>query len=177
MTRRFLTYTSAALFFLSMASTVATIRPAKGQATPAVTPPLVAEATTVKPSQTFIQIDGASLIASFSALGVTIAAGIRSAAGVVTRYMAAQEGKGEARELAQATAVKTLAEVVARYHADRAAVPDALEEFAEDLEEMREAFAEAAGRPKPRKRSRKRPPPLPTVSDNTDAPPKPVSNV
>lgn len=183
MPRRILPFTAAALFFLSAVSTVTTTaRTAAQDKLPdrLPSPALVADSNTVKPSQTFIQIDGASLIASFSALGVAVAAGIRSAAGVVTRYMAAQEGKGEARELAQATAVKTLAEVVARYHADRAAVPEALEEFAEDLEEMREAFAEAAGRPKPHKRPRKRPPPLPhlpTVSDNTDAPAKPVSNI
>lgn len=176
MPRRILPFTAAALFFVSVASTVTTHGRAGAQAAPPAAPVALPAALATSPepaklSQTFVQLDGASLIAAFGALGATLAAGIRSAAVVVTKYMAAQEGKSEARELAQAKTVQTLAEVVARYHADRAASTDAVEEFAEDLEELKEQIAGDAGRVKPRKRVRRRPPPLPSlpsVSDDTD---------
>lgn len=171
---RILPFTAAALFFLSSVSTVTTHgRTAAQDKLPDRLPPpaLVADSTTVKPSQTFIQIDGASLIASFSALGVAVAAGIRSAAGVVTRYMAAQEGKSEARELAQVQTVKTLAEIVAKYYADRNASTEALEEFGEDLEELKDQIAGDAGRVKPRKRTRRRASvPMPNPNDNPPPP-------
>lgn len=186
MPRRVFVYTSSVLFFLSMASTVATSRPAHGQ--DGTRPMPAAEPTTVKPSQTFVQIDGASLISAFAAAGALIAAGIRSAAGVVTRYMAAQEGKSEARELVHAQTVKTLAEIVAKYYADRNAATEAIEEFGEDLEELKEQIAGDVGRVKPRRRPRRRPPPLPSEDHQAgdhngdhdgaaSSPPPPVSNL
>lgn len=131
----------------------------------------------VRPTQTVIQIDSASLVIGMGALGTGIGAGIRSAAGVMSKYMTARDGKDADRDKAHSEVLKALTDIVGRYHADRTSAAAGIEDINEDMEELRELVADFVGKPKPRKRQRRAAPQhLPTPpGGNDDTAAHPVS--
>ena len=137
---RFAVYATAAVWF-----TLALVGVVSAQDAPA-------GERVVRPSQTVIQFDTASLITAAGVGCAALGTGIRSAAKVITNYMTARDQKDAQRDAALAEVVKTLAGLVEKYHADRSGATQAVESLGEDLEDLKDAVAELSGKPKARRR-------------------------
>ena len=107
-------------------------------------------------TRTVIQIDTAAVISAGGAVMLGIGGGMRSAARVMAGYLEGRDKKDAESKREYAEAIKAIASLVERYHADRQAMLDTVEEVAEDIDQLAEAWSLRDGKAKPHRTPRKR---------------------
>lgn len=106
-------------------------------------------------ARTVIQIDTAAVVSAAGAIMLGIGGGMRSAARVMATYLEGRDKKDNEWKAQYGEVVKAIASLVERYHTDRQAMLDTVEEVAEDLDQLAGSLNHD-GKGKPHRTPRKR---------------------